>query len=133
MKVVRRTLFVAFALAAVAANAGDFRVAAEGGRAEIQQAIDAAAAAGGGRVVVAPGVHPIGTLRLKSHVELHLEKGAVLLGGTKRDDYDGIDFDAGRRPRHATRRAKAVRPIQWRVVGDAESVTVEVRSRVRQA
>ena len=85
------------------------------------------------RVVVAPGVHPIGTLRLKSHVELHLEKGAVLLGGTKRDDYDGIDFDAGRRPRHATRRAKAVRPIQGRVVGDAESVIVEVRSRVRQA
>ena len=77
--------------------------------------------------------HPTGTLRLKSHVELHLEKGAVLLGGTKRDDYDGIDFDAGRRPRHATRRAKAVRPIQGRVVGDAESVTVEVRSRVRQA
>ena len=118
---------------ALGARADDFRVAADGGRAEIQQAIDAASAAGGGRVVVAPGVHPIGTLRLKSHVELHLEKGAVLLGGTKRDDYDGIDFDAGRRPRHATRRAKAVRPIQGRVVGDAESVTVEVRSRVRQA
>ena len=50
-------------LAAVAAHAGDFRVTAEGGRAEIQQAIDAAAAAGGGRVVVAPGVHPIGSLR----------------------------------------------------------------------
>ena len=80
-------------LVAVAANAGDFRVAAEGGRAEIQQAIDAAAAAGGGRVVVAPGVHPIGTLRLKSHVELHLEKGAVLLGSTKRDDYDDFPRD----------------------------------------
>ena len=130
MKVTQALVFSALALGAYA---GDFRVAAEGGRAEIQQAIDAAAAAGGGRVVVAPGVHPIGTLRLKSHVELHLEKGAVLLGGTKRDDYDGIDFDAGRRPRHATRRAKAVRPIQGRVVGDAESVIVEVRSRVRQA
>ena len=80
-------------LAAVAAHAGDFRVAAEGGRAEIQQAIDAAAAAGGGRVVVAPGVHPIGTLRLKSHVELHLEKGAVLLGSTKKEDYDDFPRD----------------------------------------
>ncbi len=127
------TQALVFSALALGAYAGDFRVAAEGGRAEIQQAIDAAAAAGGGRVVVAPGVHPIGTLRLKSHVELHLEKEAVLLGGTKRDDYDGIDFDAGRRPRHAARRAKAVRPIQGRVVGDAESVTVEVRSRVRQA
>ena len=67
--------------------AGDFRVAANGGSAEIQQAIDATAAAGGGRVVVASGVHPIGTLRLKSHVELHLEEGAVLLGSTNRADY----------------------------------------------
>lgn len=80
-------------LAAVAANAGDFRVAAEGGRTEIQRVIDAAAAAGGGRVVVAPGVHPIGTLRLKNHVELHLEKGAVLLGSTKREDYDDFPRD----------------------------------------
>ena len=86
-------LFVAFALAAVAANAEDFRVAGEGGRAEIQQAIDAAAAAGGGRVVVAPGMHPTGSLRLKSHVELYLEKGAVLLGSTKREDYDDFPRD----------------------------------------
>ena len=82
-----------FSALALGAYAGDFRVAAEGGRAEIQQAIDAAAAAGGGRVVVAPGVHPIGTLRLRSHVELHLEKGAVLLGGTNRADYDDFPRD----------------------------------------
>lgn len=72
---------------ATGAYAGDFRVAADGGRAEIQQAIDAAAAAGGGRVVVASGMHPIGTLRLKSRVELHLKEGAVLLGSTNRADY----------------------------------------------
>jgi len=29
-----------------------------------------------------------GTLHLRSHVELHLEKGAVLLGSTKRHDYE---------------------------------------------
>ena len=90
MKVIQTAVFFALALGAYA---GDFRVAADGGRAEIQHAIDAAAAAGGGRVVVAPGVHPIGTLRLKSHVELHLEKGAVLLGSTKRDDYDDFPRD----------------------------------------
>ncbi|WP_245859291.1 glycoside hydrolase family 28 protein [Luteimicrobium subarcticum] len=45
---------------------------------EIQARIDAAAAAGGGRVVVGPGVHRTGALRLRSHVELHVEAGAVL-------------------------------------------------------
>ena len=34
-----------------------------------------------------------GSLRLKSHVELHLEKGAVLLGSTKREDYDDFPRD----------------------------------------
>jgi polygalacturonase len=82
-----------FSALAASASASDFRIAAVGGRVEIQRAIDDAAAAGGGRVVVAPGVHPIGTLRLKSHVELHLEKGAILLGSTKWDDYDDFPRD----------------------------------------
>jgi len=43
-----------------------------------QAAIDEAAAAGGGTVVVPAGLHPTGSLRLRSHVELHLEAGAVL-------------------------------------------------------
>ena len=45
---------------------------------QFQAAIDAAARAGGGRVVVPAGVHPTGSLRLRSNVELHLEAGAVL-------------------------------------------------------
>jgi len=44
----------------------------------LQASIDAAAARGGGRVVVPAGVHRTGSLRLRSHVELHLEAGAVL-------------------------------------------------------
>lgn len=43
-----------------------------------QEAIDAAAKAGGGRVVVPKGRHPVGGLELRSNVELHLEEGAVL-------------------------------------------------------
>ena len=43
-----------------------------------QAEIDAAAARGGGRVVVPPGVHPVGQLDLRSNVELHLEEGSVL-------------------------------------------------------
>lgn len=44
----------------------------------LQDAIDRAADAGGGRVSVTPGVHETGALRLRSRVELHLEAGAVL-------------------------------------------------------
>ena len=55
---------------------------------EIQAQIDAAAAKGGGRVTISKGIHPCGTLYMKSGVELHLEKGATLMGGTNPDDYD---------------------------------------------
>ena len=44
----------------------------------LQWSIDAAASRGGGRVVVGPGVHRTGALRLRSHIDLHLEPGAVL-------------------------------------------------------
>ena len=54
----------------------------------IQSQIDEAAARGGGRVVVSPGVHRCGTLYLKSGVELHLAEGAELLGGSRPEDYD---------------------------------------------
>ena len=51
----------------------------------IQPAIDAAHGAGGGRVVLEPGVHASGTLFMKSHVELHLPAGAKIQGGSKPD------------------------------------------------
>ncbi|MBN8806944.1 MAG: glycoside hydrolase family 28 protein [Sphingomonas sp.] len=48
----------------------------------VQAAVDAAAAAGGGRVVVPEGVWRMnGALHLRSNVELHLESGAVLRFG----------------------------------------------------
>ncbi len=46
----------------------------------IQAAVDACAAAGGGRVVVPAGVFLSGAIFLKSRVELHLAAGAVLRG-----------------------------------------------------
>lgn len=52
----------------------------------IQKAIDAAAQKGG-RVVVPPGNYVTGPLLLKSNVELHLQKDAVLAGSEKRMDY----------------------------------------------
>ncbi|MFC2076106.1 glycoside hydrolase family 28 protein [candidate division KSB1 bacterium] len=55
--------------------------------AAIQRAIDSAAAAGGGTVLVPPGKYVTGSLRLKSYVTLQIEAGAVLLGSTDLDDY----------------------------------------------
>lgn len=53
----------------------------------IQLAIDAAAAAGGGRVVVPKGRHLVGQLDLRTNVELHLEEGAVLEGKVGLEHY----------------------------------------------
>jgi polygalacturonase len=53
----------------------------------IQAAIDTAAAAGGGTVVVPSGTWRTGTLVLKSFVTLHLEPGSTLSGSTDLADY----------------------------------------------
>ncbi len=54
----------------------------------IQAAIDACAAAGGGRVLFPGGkVYRSGALRLCSNLELHLEMGAVLKGSDDLEDY----------------------------------------------
>ncbi|WP_407344199.1 glycoside hydrolase family 28 protein [Pengzhenrongella phosphoraccumulans] len=54
----------------------------------VQAAIDACSAAGGGRVVVPSGqVFLIGSIMLKTNVDLHLERGAVLDGSGVRADY----------------------------------------------
>ncbi|MFV0378869.1 MAG: glycoside hydrolase family 28 protein [Mangrovibacterium sp.] len=53
----------------------------------IQQTIDKASSEGGGRVIVPAGTFLTGCIQLKSNVELHLLKGAVLLGSTNPYDY----------------------------------------------
>lgn len=57
----------------------------------IQAAIDACAQAGGGTVVAPAGTYVTGTLFLRSHVTLHLEAGATLLGSPDRADYNADD------------------------------------------
>lgn len=59
----------------------------------IQRAIDAASAAGGGRVEVPEGVFLSGSLFLRQGIELHLAKGAILRGST----------DIGHYPKRETR------------------------------
>ena len=53
----------------------------------IQRAINQCAADGGGRVVVPAGEYMIGTIVLKSNVNLHLQQGAVLYGSTDLKQY----------------------------------------------
>jgi len=57
----------------------------------IQKAIDACAAAGGGTVSFPAGNYVTGTIQLKSHVTLQLDKGATLLGSTNSADYRNLD------------------------------------------
>ena len=66
-------------LAVASAQAATVRVETRTGEA-IQEAIDCVAQQGGGRVVVPAGTYPSGTLQLRSNVDLHLEKGAVVQG-----------------------------------------------------
>lgn len=54
-----------------------------------QKAIDACAAAGGGTVLVPAGkTFMCGTFYLKSNVELRIERGAVVVTSTRREDFD---------------------------------------------
>jgi polygalacturonase len=55
---------------------------------QLQDAIDACHAKGGGFLHIPPDAYEIGTLRLKTNVHLVLEPGAVLLGSHCIDDYD---------------------------------------------
>lgn len=76
--------------------------------AAIQSAIAAASDAGGGVVYVPPGDYVAGTIRVLSHVTLHLEGGATIWGSTDLADYD----------RH---------PRSLIYVEDAENVTIRGR------
>lgn len=51
------------------------------------RAIKACAAAGGGRVVVPPGVWLTGAIHLKSNINLHVQKGATIRFSTNPADY----------------------------------------------
>ena len=64
--------------------AGDGRTLDTGA---IQSAIEACGSAGGGTVLFLAGAYVTGSLTLRSHVTLHLEAGAILLGSEDPADY----------------------------------------------
>jgi polygalacturonase len=99
-KLLAATSFLFAALTALAAVPGIVIDAAKTGivgdgvtlnTASIQRAIDLAAAAGGGTVRFSAGRYLTGTIQLKSHVTLRLEKDATLLGSTDVADYRNLD------------------------------------------
>ena len=58
--------------------------------AAVQQAIDAANAAGGGEVLLPKGTYLCGSVFLKSGVDFHLSEGAVLKGSPDPADYNAV-------------------------------------------
>jgi len=59
----------------------------------VQKAIDLCAQNGGGQVLVPTGSYKIGSIILRSNVNLHLEKGATLYGSTDLKDYIKVKPD----------------------------------------
>lgn len=59
----------------------------------INAAIASCAERGGGVVVVPPGEFVTGTVRMRSHVMLRLERGAVLRGSHRLADYEPLRYD----------------------------------------
>ena len=95
----KEALIAGIALAvALAHAAGVYDVRAFGAKgdgvakdtAAVQRALDACAGTGG-RVVVPPGTYLIGSVFLGDATELHLEKGATLLGSPDLADYNDPD------------------------------------------
>lgn len=67
---------------------GQFRGNVAADTALVQRAIDACAGAGGGSVIVPGGTKvTVGSIRLRSHVALHLERGAVLQASPRHEDF----------------------------------------------
>lgn len=86
-------------------------VSAQPGR--IQEAIDACAQQGGGTVSIPPGLHPSGTLTLRSNVCLYLEAGARVVAAP----------DAGQFPTVCeSSHGHAIRTLLW--ADDVENITV---------
>jgi polygalacturonase len=58
----------------------------------IQSAIDNCGASGGGNVIIPAGTFYTGGLFFKNNVNLHLMKGAILMGSANPDDYSPLDI-----------------------------------------
>lgn len=96
----------------------------------IQSAIDSCHNNGGGTVFIPGGhIYKIGSLVLKSYVELKFESGAVLKGSNKLEDYDSFeeqtDLDTRLKVPSYENCEYAGRPLQYFIYAvDAENITI---------
>ena len=94
-------LSLIIAIGAMPLMAADYNITAYGAVSDttrlstdaVQRAIDECSKAGGGRVLVPTGSYKIGTIVLRSNVNLHLEHGATLYGSTRLEDYRPMKSD----------------------------------------
>jgi polygalacturonase len=94
-KIALSAMLAAACAAAPCAHGRDFRVRDFGARGDgatldtqaIQAALDAAAKAGGGTVVLTPGKYRSGSIFVKSGTTLEIQAGATLLGSERLADY----------------------------------------------
>ncbi|MGV8134006.1 MAG: glycoside hydrolase family 28 protein [Mangrovibacterium sp.] len=90
-------LILIFCLTMLTVRGGDFNVLGFGAVADgktlttkaIQEAVDQCHATGGGTVTLPAGTYLTTTIFLKDGVNLHLQKGATLLGSTDRNAFTG--------------------------------------------
>ncbi len=82
-----------FSVTDFGADAGSASPATEA----FQKAVDACHKSGGGVVSVPPGSYALGTVELRSHVNLHLPAGARIVGSREVDDYGTYDRSGGRK------------------------------------
>ncbi len=82
----------------------------------IQKAVDEAASAGGGRVIVPPGIFLSGAVFLKSNINFEVMNGATILGSPNIGDYTPVRWGHN----------KDRQPYHLIVVKEADNVTIEV-------
>ena len=121
----------AIAACAIAAdfNVKDFGAAADGwtkDTAAVQKAIDAAHTAGGGTVDVPKGKYRIGSVFLKSNVDLHLANGAVLQASADKADYNRWDVC----PQNSTSRVECVSGAHLILCIEQTNVTIRGEGRI---
>ncbi len=87
----RFSIFLAALLLGIRSHAATFEVKSGANTVEINRAIEQAAAAGGGTVNLNPGVYVSGSIHLRSHVTLNLERGAVIEASAEPGAYDAAE------------------------------------------
>src|SRR5438034_9841355 len=105
-------------------------------QAAIQRAIDACAAAGGGKVYFPPGAYTTGTLHLRSWVRLFVEAGATLYSSKNKAAFDHPALFFADSVAHVTLEGRGTidgqAEYKWRDNGDNLDYNIYTNQRLAQ-